>query len=1183
MDEDALGGAAPSTDDTPTTITRNSPPPITVVVGESGSSVRGRHLSHFELLEPIGVGGMAAVLRARDTQLDRIVALKILPPEMAVDPEHVRRFHQEARSAAKLDHENIARVFFCGEDQRLHFIAFEFVEGDNLRMLLDRRGRLPVGEAVHYILQVAAGLAHATQRGVVHRDIKPSNIIITPTGRAKLVDMGLARSMSARSDDDLTQSGVTLGTFDYISPEQALEPRDADVRSDIYSLGCTFYHTLTGQPSVPEGTAAKKLHHHQHVRPADPRDVVPDLPIEVVRILDRMMAKNPRDRFQSAEQLVHQLLLVARKLGASTDITEGVLTVEASIPNPPTSRPLLWAALAAVAVVVLVLVLDQPSVAPTNPGHRPDTPSKLVDGNPNPKTPGEFDKGSKVGPIIAPPNPDAVVVYTAPDIPTAQHLLDWLKEHATALCIELRLAGHLDVSGFAMSELRGLLLTARQEVVIVPRDKESRPTIRLVYDAGPLGTLVALTIKAQKSRIEGVRFILDARLAPNLEMQALLLGEGDHKVLGCEFIQAQAALGTGQKRVASIVADVQHGRDNKLTITDCVFLGFGELSIKDADSSSPTYTFGQGRKGGQDAVVRRGPVKVIAKNCFFGPHAGVFRLERGNDEATVSVTNCSILLPPAGRATVFDLPASGAGRIEMTNSLVSRCRQPGEGDGEATLIRQNDDSAKVVYQGEYNAYHDLDAFWVTGDWQNASWTDFRTKVEGTNNKDEHSRLLLTSPWRLGEVEHFVALDQLQLDKAAALDLEAPALRKSRRFVGEIIGSASILGKSWLPPELPTLRTGDDPSRPRTLFVEANGADALNGVYPDLDSAILAARSRDTIVIRHQGKLKIGMVRLEKKGPTELTIRRARRFRTVLELDSSSDAESAFFRVDYCKLSLEGLEFLVQPSASQTTAQGETSVGVVALVGDGECLLRDCIATFQKAETTKTALALATLVEPGKVMKPDMPTARTRDQGPRLSLERCFIRGEGHLVWTRATRPFALEVKDSLLSVAGSVVHIDATPDALAPPDTQKVLIKLTQTTTWLGSSLIRIKATKEVRGLVPVTCSATGCLFLPATKGQALIQLDAPEGEEIRDRFTWTGSQNGYGDYAGQFSPEPGDVMPAVGMEDKTSKTGVKPKDPPPASTPYAEMKPGQFNWTDMPTDMGVKVATMPQPMIPGR
>src|SRR5258708_11680108 len=191
-------------DESPTVITKNPAKPPDDLVADS---LRGRRLAHFELLEPVGVGGMAAVIRARDTQLDRTVALKVLPPEMADDQENVRRFHQEARSAAKLDHENIARVLFCGEDQKLHFIAFEFVEGDNLRALMDRRGQLPVPEAMHYMLQIAAGLAHAAARGVVHRDIKPSNIIISPNGRAKLVDMGLARISETHADHALTQSG----------------------------------------------------------------------------------------------------------------------------------------------------------------------------------------------------------------------------------------------------------------------------------------------------------------------------------------------------------------------------------------------------------------------------------------------------------------------------------------------------------------------------------------------------------------------------------------------------------------------------------------------------------------------------------------------------------------------------------------------------------------------------------------------------------------------------------------------------------------------------------------------------------------------------------------------------------------------------------------------------------------
>ncbi len=366
------------TDETPTVISR-SQPRLQATSPPSGD-LRGRRLAHFELLEQIGVGGMAAVLRARDTQLDRDVALKILPPDLAADQENVRRFHQEARSAAKLDHENIARVFFCGEDQGLHFIAFEFVEGDNLRTVLERRGRLSAAEALSIVTQVTAGLAHAAERGVVHRDIKPSNILITSDGRAKLVDMGLARSLERQDDKGLTHSGVTLGTFDYISPEQALEPREADVRSDIYSLGCTLYHLLTGRPPVPEGTAARKLHHHQHIPPIDPRELVPDLPDGVAVLLNRMMAKRPEQRQQTAGQLLAELVILDRTL----DWTAG----DAAGPAAPTSLtlglPLLLASLAVVAVVTLVVVLSPTATGPSpggdnSPRPQVEAPSRITD------------------------------------------------------------------------------------------------------------------------------------------------------------------------------------------------------------------------------------------------------------------------------------------------------------------------------------------------------------------------------------------------------------------------------------------------------------------------------------------------------------------------------------------------------------------------------------------------------------------------------------------------------------------------------------------------------------------------------------------------------------------------------------------------------------------------------------
>ncbi|MFO0847002.1 MAG: protein kinase [Gemmataceae bacterium] len=263
-------------DDAPTVITPARPPDA-ANDPTLGLAV-GSRLGGFQIVEAIGAGGMAAVLKAKDVDLGRVVALKILPPHMARDPENVARFKLEARAAAQLDHDNVARVFACGEDQRLNFIAFEFVEGETLRDLIDRRGQLPPAECVRYLAQVAAGLAHAADRGVVHRDVKPSNIIVTPDGRAKLVDMGLARSLAGGSvNGGVTQSGVTLGTFDYISPEQALDPRRADARSDVYSLGCTIYHALTGRPPVPAGTAARKLQAHQNDPPVDPRLLNPQV------------------------------------------------------------------------------------------------------------------------------------------------------------------------------------------------------------------------------------------------------------------------------------------------------------------------------------------------------------------------------------------------------------------------------------------------------------------------------------------------------------------------------------------------------------------------------------------------------------------------------------------------------------------------------------------------------------------------------------------------------------------------------------------------------------------------------------------------------------------------------------------------------------------------------------------
>src|SRR5262249_45817999 len=213
---------------------------------EAGSQLEGERLGQFILQKFIGGGGMGIVFRALDTTLNREVAVKVLSRDQSADEEALRRFRNEAQSAARLDHDNIARVHYVGEDRGVHYIVFEYIEGINLRDRVEQNGPLPVEEAVSYTYQIAIALDHASQRDVIHPDIKPSNVLITPDGTAKLVDMGLARlNQVAQADNDLTASGVTLGTFDYISPEQARDPRSADVRSDLYSLGCSFFYMLT--------------------------------------------------------------------------------------------------------------------------------------------------------------------------------------------------------------------------------------------------------------------------------------------------------------------------------------------------------------------------------------------------------------------------------------------------------------------------------------------------------------------------------------------------------------------------------------------------------------------------------------------------------------------------------------------------------------------------------------------------------------------------------------------------------------------------------------------------------------------------------------------------------------------------------------------------------------------------
>lgn len=267
-------------------------------------------LGKYKIQRKVGSGGMGSVFLAVDQQLKRTVALKVLPKDKASNLTLVRRFKAEGQAGAQMEHPNIVSVYESGEIDGYLYLAMEFVEGVDAFELLRKRGVIPVKRSVDIIKQATLALQHANQRQIVHRDIKPSNLMIRDRdGVVKLADLGLARFLEDDGDLGLTKAGTTVGTVDYMSPEQARDSKAADIRSDLYSLGCTWFHLLTGNPPYPDGDLMNKLRAHAMQPVPDPRQVNPSVPAGVAAIVQRMMAKKPEDRYQTPAQLLWDLNL----------------------------------------------------------------------------------------------------------------------------------------------------------------------------------------------------------------------------------------------------------------------------------------------------------------------------------------------------------------------------------------------------------------------------------------------------------------------------------------------------------------------------------------------------------------------------------------------------------------------------------------------------------------------------------------------------------------------------------------------------------------------------------------------------------------------------------------------------------------------------------------------------------
>jgi serine/threonine protein kinase len=270
------------------------------------------HIGKYRVLAHIATGGMGVVYKAQDTELGREVALKVLPPELAVQPDKLERFRSEGRHGARMRHKNLAQIYECGEANGTYYLALELVDGVDLHEYVRQRGQLDPQDACQILLQALRALVYLHRHGMVHRDIKPSNFLISrhPTkdrNIVKLTDFGLARELDDR-EFQVTKDGTTVGTVDYMAPEQARNSRLADIRSDIYSLGCTFFHMLTGKPPYAEGGMVERLYQHLEGDVPDVCRLNPQVPEKLSALLRRMLAKKPADRYQTPAELLEDLL-----------------------------------------------------------------------------------------------------------------------------------------------------------------------------------------------------------------------------------------------------------------------------------------------------------------------------------------------------------------------------------------------------------------------------------------------------------------------------------------------------------------------------------------------------------------------------------------------------------------------------------------------------------------------------------------------------------------------------------------------------------------------------------------------------------------------------------------------------------------------------------------------------------
>ncbi len=269
---------------------------------------RGFFLGNYKLLGHLGTGGMSSVYLAEHTKMHDKRAIKVMPKSRLGNSSYLARFQQEAKAIASMNHPNIVRAFDIDNDGDTHYIVMEYVDGADLQTFVKKKGKLSFDKAAEYVAQAALGLQHAHDVGLIHRDVKPANVLVNSSGVVKLLDLGLALFSDDRQASlTIDYNDKVLGTADYLAPEQALNSHKVDHRADIYGLGCTLYFLLTGSAPFPEGTIAQRIAKHQTQMPTEIKKLRPDCPGELDGICTKMLQKDPRFRYSSAQQVAEVL------------------------------------------------------------------------------------------------------------------------------------------------------------------------------------------------------------------------------------------------------------------------------------------------------------------------------------------------------------------------------------------------------------------------------------------------------------------------------------------------------------------------------------------------------------------------------------------------------------------------------------------------------------------------------------------------------------------------------------------------------------------------------------------------------------------------------------------------------------------------------------------------------------